>query len=184
MNPKTGEILALVSTPSYDPNKLNITNYQNPFISYTYEPGSTMKIFSFMSAIEEGKYKGDEKYHSGKKTILDYTIKDWNKVGWGSITYDVGFTYSSNIAAANLAERIGKKKLAEYYDNLGFGQLTNIELANESKDNSCSIIETKEERIIYSIPKCASAAVGFHTVPNNKLGAPTSNTAGAPFKNM
>ena len=130
---KTGAILGSASSPSYNPNKLNITNYQNPMISYTYEPGSTMKIFSFMSAIEEKKYKGDEVYQSGKKTIGDYTIKDWNRTGWGRITYDVGFTYSSNIAAANLAQRIGKRKLIEYYSNLGFGSLTNIELANEAK---------------------------------------------------
>ncbi len=130
---KTGAILGSASSPSYNPNKLNITNYQNPMISYTYEPGSTMKIFSFMNAIEEKKYKGNELYMSGKKTIGDYTIKDWNRTGWGKITYDVGFTYSSNIAAANLALSYGKKKLLNYYSDLGFGSLTGIELANESK---------------------------------------------------
>lgn len=130
---KTGAILGSATSPSYDPNKLNITNYQNPLISYTYEPGSTMKIFSFMSAIEEGKYNGNAKYKSGTMKINDYTIKDWNKVGWGNITYDVGFTYSSNTAAVNLARAIGKKKLMEYYTNLGYGALTGIELANESK---------------------------------------------------
>lgn len=128
---KTGAIIASSTSPSFNPNILDITNYNNPLTSFTYEPGSTMKIFSFMTAMEEGKYDGSEYYQSGHKTIADYTIKDWNRYGWGRITYDVGFTYSSNVAAANLAERVGKKTLKEYYNNLGFGSLTGIELSNE-----------------------------------------------------
>ena len=131
-NAKTGAIIASSSYPSYDPNKLDIENYLNPMTSYTYEPGSTMKIFSFMSAIEEDKYKGDELYKSGSIQVDEYSISDWNKHGWGKITYDVGFTYSSNVAAVNLAQKLGRNTLKEYYTNLGFGQQTGIELANES----------------------------------------------------
>lgn len=131
---KTGAIIGSSTNPSFDPNKLNIQNYNNPLTSYTYEPGSTMKIFSFASAIEEGKYQGDELYQSGTIDISDYTIKDWNKVGWGRITYDVGFTYSSNVAAVNLGlKRLGKKKLKSYYEKLGFGNFTGIELSGELK---------------------------------------------------
>lgn len=128
---KTGAILGSSSSPSYNPNELNIENYNNPLTSYTYEPGSTMKIFSFMSAIEEGIYNGDELYKSGTKVIDDFTIGDWNRAGWGNITYDVGFTYSSNIAASNLAEKLGINTLIGYYEKLGFGKRTGIELANE-----------------------------------------------------
>ena len=128
---KTGAIVGSATSPSFNPNKLNITNYNNPLTSYAYEPGSTMKIFSFMSAIEEGKYNGDTKYNSGTITVGDYKIKDWNNFGWGSISYDVGFTYSSNVAAVNLARSIGKNKLVDYYKRLGFGEKTGIELANE-----------------------------------------------------
>ena len=127
----TGAIIGSSTYPSFDPNKLNITNYNNPLTSYQYEPGSTMKIFSFMSAIEEGKYKGDELYQSGTITVDDYTIKDWNKWGWGKITYDVGFTYSSNTAAVRLAQQVGKADLINYYKRLGFGTKTGIELSNE-----------------------------------------------------
>ena len=62
-----------------------------------------------MSAIEEGKYDGTETYKSGTITVDDYTIKDWNRVGWGEITFDTGFTYSSNVAAIMLAQRLGNK---------------------------------------------------------------------------
>lgn len=130
---KTGAIVGSATYPSFNPNKLNITNYNNPLLSYQYEPGSTMKIFSFASAIEDGQYRGDEVYRSGTIQVSDYTIKDWNKTGWGNITFDTGFTYSSNVAAVNLARRLGKAKLTDYYKKLGFGEKTGIELANEYK---------------------------------------------------
>lgn len=130
---KTGAIVGSASNPTFDPNKLNITNYNNPLVSYTYEPGSTMKIFSFASSIEEGLYNGDETYNSGKITVDDYEIKDWNNEGWGKITYDVGFTYSSNVAATLLAQKLKKEKMLDYYTKLGFGQKTGIELYGEMK---------------------------------------------------
>ncbi len=130
---KTGAIIGSSTTPSFNPNTLDITNYNNPLLSFTYEPGSTMKIFSYMSAIEDpdGKYNGDELYQSGTIQVANYTIKDWNRYGWGNISYDVGFTYSSNVAAVMLAERLGRNKLTDYYTKLGFGKKTGIELSNE-----------------------------------------------------
>lgn len=130
-NAKTGAILGSAVSPSYDPNKLNITNYNNPLVSYSYEPGSTMKIFSFMASMEEGIYKGEEEYSSGTLQVGKDKVPDWNKVGWGMISYDKGFTYSSNVAAANLGLALGKDKLIEYYKKFGFGRKTGIELASE-----------------------------------------------------
>ena len=130
---KTGAIVGSATNPTFDPNKLNIVNYNNPLVSYTYEPGSTMKIFSFASSIEEGIYKGEDEYQSGKITVDEYVIKDWNDTGWGRITYDVGFTYSSNVAATLLAQKLGKEKLLDYYTELGFGKKTGIELYGELK---------------------------------------------------
>ena len=130
-NASTGAIVGSASSPTFDANKLNIKNYNNPLVAYTYEPGSTMKIFSFASSIEEGLYKGDETYKSGSIKVDEYTIDDWNDKGWGTITYDVGFTYSSNVAATLLAQKLGKEKLLDYYTELGFGQKTEIELHGE-----------------------------------------------------
>ena len=132
-NAKTGAIVGSASNPTFDANKLNITNYNSPLVSYTYEPGSTMKIFSFATSIEKGLYKGDDTYKSGKIIVDEYEIKDWNDTGWGTITYDVGFTYSSNVAATLLAQKIGKETLLDYYTDLGFGQKTGIELLGEMK---------------------------------------------------
>ena len=131
MDAKTGAILASGSNPTFNPNEKIITNYLNPLTSYTYEPGSTMKIFSFLAAMENGLYDGDEKYKSGTIPVDDALIKDFNGRGWGEITYDEGFSYSSNVAATNLALKVGKDKLYNYYASLGFGRKTGITLPTE-----------------------------------------------------
>lgn len=130
---KTGAILGYTSTPSFDPNLRNMTSYLDPVISSAYEPGSTMKIFSYMCAVESGNYVGSDTYESGSKTYESeiendtVTINDWNKKGWGIITYDQGFALSSNIAVANLLENtITKKELKACYEDYGFGERTNI----------------------------------------------------------
>ncbi len=132
-NAKTGEILGLAASPSFNNNTLEIKSYYDPFVSYTYEPGSTMKIFSFLAAMENGIYDGGAKYKSGKLTVDDTTIKDWNNYGWGEITYNQGFMGSSNVAASKLALSMGRAKLKDFYNKLGFGVRTGISLPNESE---------------------------------------------------
>lgn len=128
----TGAIVASSTAPSFDPNDLNtLTSYLNPLVSYTYEPGSTMKTFSWASAIEEGIYDGSDTYMSGSIDVADVTIKDANKVGWGTINYDTGYAYSSNVGATHLALKLGVDKLTYYYERFGFGKKTGIELAGE-----------------------------------------------------
>ena len=133
MDADTGAIVASATSPNFNPNDTNtITSYMNPLVSYQYEPGSVMKIFSFASAIEEGLYDGDELYESGSIQVDSETvINDVDKT-WGTISFDTGFAYSSNVAATTLAFRLleyGEKKLPDYYDALG--KKTGIELANE-----------------------------------------------------
>ena len=168
----TGAIVGSATSPSFNPNKLNITDYNNPLTSYTYEPGSTMKIFSFASAIEEGKYDGSSSYQSGTITVGDYTIKDWNKYGWGTISYDVGFTYSSNTAAVRLAQSIGKDKLVDYYKKLGFGSKTGIELANEYSGSLKSLISSTSDVELAT----ASYGQGIQITPIQMIQALTSLT--------
>lgn len=129
---KTGKILASSSRPSFDPNIKNIQNYLDPLVSNAFEPGSTMKTYTYMAAMEKGTYKGDDTFMSGTMELSGYTIKDWNKYGWGEITYDYGFTQSSNIGIANLVKKyITRDDLLAYYKKLGFGEKTGIELPGE-----------------------------------------------------
>lgn len=135
---KTGAILAYSTSPSFDPNKKNMTSYIDLMTGNTYEPGSTMKIFSYLCAIDGGNYQGSNTYESGTITYeatsgQKTTIHDWNKVGWGTITYDYGFAMSSNVGAAGLlkSEMIDKKQLRACYSNYGFGKTTGFTLNRE-----------------------------------------------------
>ena len=132
---KTGAIIASASNPTFNLNKLNISSYIDPLVSYQYEPGSTMKIYSFLAAMENGVYDGSEKYKSGTITVNDATIKDFNGTGWGTITYDEGFAYSSNTAATNLSFKLGRDNLRNFYENVGFGSKTGITLPGEVEGN-------------------------------------------------
>jgi len=129
---KTGAIVATASTETFDLNTLNgLESYTHPLVAHSYEPGSTMKVFSFLAAIEDGKYDGAKKFQSGTYEVADVTIKDSNSAGWGVISYDEGFNRSSNIAATHLALALGTDKLKTYYRNAGFGSRTGIALPGE-----------------------------------------------------
>ena len=135
MDAKTGAIVGSASSPDFNPNTLEgLTNYVNPLVGYTYEPGSTMKIFSWLAAMENGVYDGEEEFMSGRVEVAGATIYDFNNAGWGSINYDTGFAYSSNVGATNLALKLEEKEkgtLKEFYESLGFGSKTGIELPGE-----------------------------------------------------
>ena len=129
---KTGKIIASATEPSFDPNEKNIKNYLNPLVSVAFEPGSTMKTYTYMATMEKGNYDGNAKYMSGKLDVDEYVIRDWNKYGWGEVTYDYGFTMSSNIGIANLMQHyLTGDELRAFQQKLGFGQKTGIELEGE-----------------------------------------------------
>ena len=135
MDAKTGAILATASDPGFDPNIRNISNYMDIFCQTPYEPGSTMKTFTYMAAMENGVYDGTETYKSGTYETSDGTvIGDWNRNGWGVITFDKGYAYSSNVGVINIISRhMNSTMLRQYYRRLGFGKKTGIELPNENK---------------------------------------------------
>ncbi|MBR1416594.1 MAG: penicillin-binding protein [Bacilli bacterium] len=140
---KTGAILGSASNPTFDLNKQNMESYLNPLVSYQYEPGSTMKIFSFLAAMDNNVYKGSNTYMSGSVKVGDTTIHDFNDVGWGEITYDTGFAYSSNVGAVYLSKAVGREKLREFYDRSGFGQKTGITLPGEVEGYANFIYDTE-----------------------------------------
>lgn len=135
---KTGAIKSYSTAPSFDPNTKNITNYIDLMTGNSYEPGSTMKIFSYLCSIDNGSYKGDSTYDSGE-IVYDagggskIVVHDWNKDGWGNITYDFGFAMSSNVGAAGLLRNgmLDKKTLRSCYSNYGFGKSTGFTLERE-----------------------------------------------------
>ncbi len=136
MDAKTGDILASASTPSFNPNLRNITSYENPLVSNAFEPGSTMKIYTYMCAIDKGTYNGEETFKSGSIEVADAVIRDWNNTGWGTITYDKGFEYSSNVGVSTMINHfIDRDELKDCFRKYGFGQSTGIDLSRELSGN-------------------------------------------------
>ena len=167
---KTGAILATANSPSFDPNTRNISNYLDTLISSPFEPGSTMKTFTYMAAMENGVYDGTETYKSGVYTTKDGTqIGDWDRNGWGMISYDKGYALSSNVAVINIINRhMNSMMLRQYFKKLGFGKTTKIELPNEQSGK----IDFKYETEILN----AGFGQGITTTPIQHIQAMTSLT--------
>lgn len=170
MDAKTGAILGTATHPSFDPNVKDITNYLDLMVSSPYEPGSTMKTFTYMAAMENGVYNGNETYKSGVYTTSDGTeIGDWNRNGWGVITFDKGYAMSSNVGVINMINRhMSSVMLRQYFRQLGFGRKTGIELPGENKGN----LEFKYETEIYN----AGFGQGITTTPIQNVKAMTPIT--------
>ena len=133
-DPKTGAILAMGQRPTYHPaTREGIDqSWHNELVETSFEPGSTMKIFSLAAAIEENVYNPNGKFQSGQYAVGRDTIGDHNSgVGWGTITYAEGVQRSSNVAFAKLLEKMGTEKWREYMDRFKFGTPTGIDLPNE-----------------------------------------------------
>ena len=167
-NAKTGEVLGYATNPSFDPNIRDIENYLDPNSSIAFEPGSTMKIYTYMAALEAGVYKGSDTYKSGSFTTKDKTvISDWNKVGWGVITYDQGFIYSSNTAVVNLMDKyLDSNTLKTYLKRLGFGSKVGLNLPNEVSGK----IDFKYETEVFN----AAFGQGITTTPIQHIKALTT----------
>ncbi|WP_223596005.1 penicillin-binding protein [Neobacillus bataviensis] len=136
-DPKTGEILAMGQRPSFHPKtKEGIEDgWHNEAVETSFEPGSTMKIFTLAAAVQENVFNPNEQYKSGSYQVTnkDKAIHDHNGSGWGTITYLEGVQRSSNVAFAKIAkEKLGFEKFREYLTKFGFDKPTGIELPDET----------------------------------------------------
>ena len=134
MDAKTGDIVASSSSPSFDPNIREIVNYENNLTSVPIEPGSVMKTFTYMCALSKGTYQGDKQFKSGFIRVEDTDVFDWYRSGWGNITYDMGYTKSSNTGITSMLlidKFIDGDDLKDCLRNYGFGTKTGIELPYE-----------------------------------------------------
>ena len=170
LDAKTGAILAETTHPSFDPNIKNITNYLDIMLSEPYEPGSTMKTYTYLCAMENGVYDGNETYLSGTYTTSDGTeIGDWNRNGWGVITFDKGYALSSNVGIINIINRhMNGTMLRTCFKKYGFGRKTGITLPNEQTGS----LNFKYETEIFN----AGFGQGLTTTPIQNAKALTALT--------
>lgn len=134
MNPFTGEILAMASRPTYDPNRpssAKAEHRRNRSLTDCYEPGSTFKIVVSAAALEEGKVTPDTKFDcsAGYIEVAKKKIKDIHN--YGVLTFKEVLQKSSNVGTIKIGQIIGSQKIYEYIKRFGFGQKTGIDLIGE-----------------------------------------------------
>ena len=167
MNPNYGEILAMANYPNYDLSnpwdisayytedeiaamdddaKLDALNqlWTNFCITYTYEPGSTVKPFTVAAGLETGTLKGDETYYcDGSETISGHVIHCVNTSGHGLEAIQQAIMNSCNDALMQMSYVIGPENFAKYQKIFGFGYKTNIDLPGEARTDS--LIYTEDQ---------------------------------------
>lgn len=139
MNPNTGEILAMVSKPDFDPNNYqeyssDVYNRNLP-IWMSYEPGSTFKSVTFASALELKLFDmfKDTYYDKGYEMVGGARIKSWKAGGHGQQTFLQVLENSSNPGFVEISRRMGLDNEYKYVKKFGFGEKTGIDLPGESK---------------------------------------------------
>ena len=140
MDPNTGEIVAMSTKPSYDLNNIprdNISKLldmsRNISIVDVYEPGSTFKVLTMASAIEEGvAHLSDRFYDPGYRLIDGEKIKCWKLTGHGSQSLSEGLANSCNSVFIDLALRLGTDKMYERFGIYGLGNALGVDFAGEA----------------------------------------------------
>ncbi|MCG0276992.1 MAG: stage V sporulation protein D [Thermanaeromonas sp.] len=139
MNPHTGEILALASRPTFDPNRFSESPpevWGNPVVRDAYEPGSTFKIITAAAALEEGVVKPEDKFYDpGYIQVGQDSIRCWAyPLAHGSQTFAEGVKNSCNPVFVSVALKLEEKRAGSFYDYIqgfGFGSPTGIDLTGE-----------------------------------------------------
>jgi cell division protein FtsI (penicillin-binding protein 3) len=141
MNPQNGDILALASYPTYDPNtppmeRDNPISRQNHAVSVPFEPGSVFKVVTLSAALETTNLTPDSPIncHGGVLTLYGRTIHDshYGALGLGILPMSMVLAKSSNIGAIEVGLRVGQGNMYDYVRRFGFGQRTGIPLPAES----------------------------------------------------
>jgi len=135
VRPATGEILALASYPTFDPNKVGGSSEiqrRNRAVETAFEPGSIFKLVTYSAAIEERLIRPDTRIDcgGGQIRIADRIVHDHP---YGILTAAQALAKSSNVAAIKVRMMLGNQRLARYIEQFGFGKRTGVELPAESR---------------------------------------------------
>ena len=143
MEPQTGRVRVMASTPTYDPNqiptefgRLNGDSDARPLNNRTtqerYPPGSTFKVVTAAAALDTGKATPDSTFDgSSPQTISGAPLGNFGGQSFGSVSFTESLTNSVNTVFARLGERVGRRTLIKYMDRFGFGQDPPLDYPNE-----------------------------------------------------
>ncbi len=136
MNPKTGEILAMASYPTFDPRSYQDYSeefYKNPFVSDTYEPGSTFKPLVMSGALDAKLVTPQTRCTicSGPILVSGYELHTWNDKYFKDTTMTEVIQHSDNTGMVFVAQKLGVARMINYLDKFGIGNTTGIDLQGE-----------------------------------------------------
>jgi cell division protein FtsI/penicillin-binding protein 2 len=159
MDPATGQILALASYPTFDPNAFATVTPEasrNRAIQDIYEPGSTFKIVTASAGLEEGVWSMNDMVDTspGRFAIGPRIIRDSEGHNYGVLSFEDVIVKSSNVGAAKIALRVGADRFARYVSRLGFGQTLLPDLKGESRGRVANFKNVHDSSL-------ASMAMGY-----------------------
>jgi cell division protein FtsI (penicillin-binding protein 3) len=136
MDPATGGVLAMASTPSFDPDKYweyEDALFKNPAISNSFEPGSIFKVLVMAAGLDAGVVEPDTRCDicSAPLKVDKYFIKTWNNVYHPDISMTDVIVDSDNVGMSFVGQKLGADNLYDYLDKFGIGKLTGIDLQGE-----------------------------------------------------
>ncbi|MDY4762202.1 penicillin-binding protein PBP2X [Streptococcus thoraltensis] len=141
VNSQTGEILATTQRPSFNSDTLDGLDdknfsWQNMLYQTNYEPGSTMKVMTLASAIDDKKFKANEYFTNSGLDLSGIIVNDWSvnngTAGIQTMTFAQGFAYSSNVGMILLEQKMGNAKWRDYLTRFKFGEPTYFGMGSES----------------------------------------------------
>lgn len=170
MEPKSGAIIAMCSSPDFDPaeySKFDAGKYTNPAIFTPYEPGSTFKVITMAMGLEKNKVTPTSTYEdTGKVTIGPFTIRNSDLKAHGKSTMADVLDESLNTGAIFVARKVGLPDFKNFVRAFGFGQKSGIEL---DKESSATIASLNDKNEIYLAT--ASFGQGFTVTPMQLVNA-------------
>ena len=136
LDAKTGEILAMVNAPDFNPNnraELKSSHFRNRAITDLFEPGSVVKPFTIAMAIDQGEVNPDTLVDTSPGYMMIGSNKISDTKNYGELTVAGVIVKSSNIGSAKIAMQLAPRHLVRTFDKLGFGHATDIGLQGEQK---------------------------------------------------
>ncbi len=149
MDPNTGDVVAMASYPTFDPNNVSkikdIGILSNPLVEHVYEMGSIMKPLTMAIGLDTGKINPESKYDDvGTMTLDGKKISNFDGKARGVVSVQEILNQSLNIGATYVALKVGSEDFVKYFKNLKFSEKTGVDLPNEANQILGNVVKGRD----------------------------------------